>query len=369
VDDLFIESLVNGKHVAVFGASKTGKSSLIENKIGHRERLYVQCTEGFTKNDFNDAILETVYKRVKIEEEWIKSRKTLDTTKNGLNVNSAPIIAGISRNYQKQNGHLIRKKDQKKFDLSKIGDFVSLFEDQGYSRSSSKEEYLFLIIDDFHKASRSTQRWIADLAKVLYDNTRVVFVCVGIWVEETILSALCPELTGRTEDINCNVWSDKDLLEVIHEGCKHLNITFPIGFPESVVEHSQGSVFIVQEACKEACRQLGLTHGQLELVEYSKSLNAKQIVNKMIERYCNFTDIHSKLLAVDDVNTSILFVYYSMITRPSNAILNPLNMNQLQNRIQRQFRSLTFDNNFAHNACVRFAVHEYAEKFKTIFRI
>ncbi len=366
---MFLEALVNGKHVAVFGASKTGKSSLIENKIGDFERLYIQCTESFSKSDFNDALLEAVYKRVKIEEEWIQSRKTLDTTKAGLNVNSAPIIASIMRNYEKRNGYLLRTTDKKEFDLTKIGDFVSLFEDQGYSRSSPKDEYLFLIIDDFHKASRVTQRWVADLAKVLYDNTRVVVICVGIWIEETILNALCPELTGRTEDITCNVWEDDDLLEVINEGCKRLKIRFPKGFSETVVKHSKGSVFLVQEACKEACRQVGVTESFEETTILSKSLNAKNIVNGTIRKHCNFTDIHSKLLAVEGDNTKILFVYYSLITRPANSIMIPLDMGKLQKRIIKQFKNLDFGNNFAHNACVRFAVHEYADRFKTIFRI
>ncbi|MCR2833310.1 hypothetical protein [Parerythrobacter lacustris] len=352
----FIDALHARKHVSVFGASKTGKSSLIEKQVGINERLYVQCSENFTVEQFNDALLEAIYGRSDVEKLQESEVATTRTTEGGIRVNSTNILASFRQNFAKNDRTVFRITDKKIYDLDNLGDCRTLFQDISHSRDPIGDDDIFLIIDDFHKASRKTQRWLANVAKMLFDNTRVVFIFVGVWVEDKILTALCPELSGRVEDINCNIWSKDDLLQVVLNGCDRLNIRFPDGFAETVVRESNGSVYILQEACKEACKIAGIREKSADCEVITKDLNGTKIVKETALKHCNFTDVHGELLNVDRDNRSILFIYHAMISR--NAKSSPLiDMQGLQKRIETNFSDLNFDKNFSYNACVKFGAY------------
>jgi hypothetical protein len=350
IDDAFLLALEVGKHVSVFGSSKTGKSSLIEKNIGDAERLFVQCSNHWSYNDFIDAVLHAAFGRV----ETTSSFQTEETGESDAGVrftSNLPYLKGaLGAFFKKRASRVINTKDNNTYDLENPGDFVRLFSNLGYGRPGERSKSIYLIIDDFHRLKDEIQEKIAILSKMLFDNVNVVVIVVGIWAEENKLSSLCSELMGRCVDINCNIWSNENLIDVISNGCAMLNIEFPAGFAESIAKQSFGSVFIVQESCQEACRLVQIFEAQTEKVIIEKTINASEIVNNVTSSQCNFTDFHNKMTKLDGQDTIALFPYSIMLEKSGN---QSLDMESLMSIFLAKFDTFEFERHFAENSCRR----------------
>lgn len=353
VDDTFFNSLVNGKHVSLYGASKTGKSSLIEKHIGDAEKLYIQCSPNWGYGEFIDALLNAAYGRI---EQTTEVTEELRTVKE-LGIGSKKGIAGwpirLEQGFSKDHRRVVRKVDSRVYNLTNPGDFVRFFEDLGFGRSKDYADNLHVVIDDFHKLTDEAQTAVSNLAKMVFDNSNVVFICVGIWAEEQKLSSLCPELLGRCEEINCNVWSINNLELVVENGGAMLNISFPDGFGAAVAKEACGSVFIVQEACAEACRQVGIDQASTTPVKIEATINAINLVKKVANRTCNFTDFHNRIMHFcKHRNLEVMYVYKIIINQLASD-RGIYTMNRLQSKIESEYPKFQFEPSFALQACLK----------------
>jgi hypothetical protein len=351
IDDTFLAAVEVGKHVSVYGSSKTGKSSLIQKYVGDSERLCVQCAANWSYNDFIDAVLHAAFGRV--ETETLTENETGNEIDIGVRVstNLKLLQGAIGNSFKRKNNRIVRTKDNHLYDLENPGDFVRLFSDLGYGQGPEREKLIYLIIDDFHRLTETVQEAIAGLAKMLFDNANVVVIVVGIWIEENKLSSLCAELMGRCVDINCNVWPNESLIDVVDNGCQMLRIEFPPGLAEYIVKHSYSSVFIVQEACREACKIANITSAQEEHYSIDKTINAAEIVNSVTARECNFTDLHNKLMRLEGNDSIALFAYAIMIDKSGK---QSLDMDSLQAIVETKFDAYKFDRHFSENSSRRF---------------
>ena len=99
--------------------------------------------------------------------------------------------------------------------------------------------------------------------------------------------------TGRIVGVNADRWTAEELREVIAVGEKLLNICFAQTFKDAVVAGCLDSVYIVQEACYQACLAKGInfTQGQyLQEVGQDLDVNAliREVVNQQTGRYNSF---------------------------------------------------------------------------------
>jgi hypothetical protein len=350
VDDRFVSAALDGKHISIHGASKTGKSSLIEKHLPDQQKLYVQCTNRMSYASFMDELLNAAFGRSQTEiinETEVGKGIVSDI---GISLNAGKIIARSERNFEKIERTVIRHIDNKEYKLENIGDAVRLFADLGYGRSQS-DDRIFIVIDDFHRLPEDVQQDIAALSKMLFDNANVVFIVIGIWAEENKLSSLCTELMGRCVDINCNIWPKERLVEVIENGERYLNIRFPRGFGNLVAHGARGSVFIVQEVCAEACHLCGITGFQEQIFLIDQTINGSEILKSIIENNCSFTDMHNKLLSIDDQDLHCLFPYYIMV---SESPLKRVSQSKMNSLIIDKFPNLEFPSHFSYNACLAF---------------
>lgn len=352
VDDTFFNSLVNGKHVSLYGASKTGKSSLIERHIGDAEKLYIQCSPNWEYRDFIDALLNAAYGRTEQTTEVTEERRS--STKIGIDSkNIAPWPIRLEQGFSKDHHRIVRKVDSRVYNLTNPGDFVRFFKDLGFGRSKDYTDNLHVVIDDFHKLTDEAQTAVSNLAKMVFDNSNVVFICVGIWAEEQKLSSLCPELLGRCEEINCNVWSINNLELVAENGGAMLNISFPDGFGAAVAKEACGSVFIVQEACAEACRQIGVDQASSTPIKIDATINAINLVKKVANRTCNFTDFHNRIMHFcKHRNLEVLYVYKIIINQLASD-RGIYTMNRLQSKIESEYPKFEFEPGFALSASLK----------------
>lgn len=366
VDNVFIEALDDGKHVALFGASKTGKSSLLEQHVGEQEKLYLQCSHKWAFKDFVDALLNAAYGHSDTDIVPDDGTGRMVSAKTGITIDTKVIEASLKRDFTKKGQKIFRKIDKSKYVLTNHTDLVRFFQDLGYGKAAGKSSMLYIVIDDFHRLDTLTQEEVASVAKMVFDNANVVFICVGIWAEENKLSSLCSELMGRCVDVNCNLWPAQCLMEVIGKGSDLLNIEFPDGFAEAVAKSAHGSVFIVQEACAEACRHLGIREAFPTKITIDKTINADLIVKRVTERDCNFTDFHNKILALRESDYPVLYVYAAMLSLTTGA--SPaVDMTRMQQKIEELFPTKTFGRHFAHNACTQFASLARERNFGKLF--
>lgn len=112
--------------------------------------------------------------------------------------------------------------------------------------------------------SVETQKDFSVALKAFHEQSKLCFIIVGVWLEESRLTVYNGDLTGRIMGINADKWSRTELEEVISAGESLLNIAFTLEFKDSLLDGCVDAVYIVQEACHQACIKQGIYHTQAE---------------------------------------------------------------------------------------------------------
>lgn len=100
------------------------------------------------------------------------------------------------------------------------------------------------------------------------------------------------DLTGRIVAVDADKWLDAELQAVIDTGARLLNVRFTPDFKTSLLRESYGSVYIVQEACRQACIAADIIKTQPALVPIGEGIEVRQIVRQVVAqqsgRYTSF---------------------------------------------------------------------------------
>jgi hypothetical protein len=107
---------------------------------------------------------------------------------------------------------------------------------------------------------------------------------VGVWLEENRLVVFNGDLTGRLIAIDADRWTEGELRRVIEKGGKLLNVSFDSIFEGELIKESYGSVYIVQEACRQACIRAGIHHTQATTTVVGKDLVTREIVKEVVDQ-------------------------------------------------------------------------------------
>jgi hypothetical protein len=110
------------------------------------------------------------------------------------------------------------------------------------------------VIDDFHYLPRALQGTIVRALKPLvFDGQPVVIIAIphrrfdAMKVER--------EMTGRIYPMQIPVWSTEELIEIPKRGFALLETPVHVGYLHVLAEQSIGSPHLMQDFCREACRQ------------------------------------------------------------------------------------------------------------------
>lgn len=116
-----------------------------------------------------------------------------------------------------------------------------------------------VIIDDFHRLDEETKRHLADLMKTLADEggSHSKVIVLGIPNAGQSLISFGRDLANRIEIIPFEVNPEHKVDELIRKGEDALNIVLNIR--DEIVKASQGSFYIAQMLCHEACLRSGIT--------------------------------------------------------------------------------------------------------------
>ncbi|MFD2837941.1 hypothetical protein ACFS3C_19315 [Azotobacter vinelandii] len=129
--------------------------------------------------------------------------------------------------------------------------------------------------------------------KAFHEQSSLCFIIVGVWLEEGRLTVYNGDLTGRIIGVNADRWTHEELHEVISAGEAMLNICFAQSFKDTVIANSLDSVYIVQEACYQACTREGINLTQSSTrVDVGSTIDVptliREVVNQQTGRYNSF---------------------------------------------------------------------------------
>jgi hypothetical protein len=211
----------------------------------------------------------------------------------------------------------------------------------------------YIVLEDFHYLPQETQRNFAFNLKAIHENSKLVFIIIGVWRETNRLIALNGDLNNRVISINADAWSETELKEVIALGADLLNISFEESFSTELVKSCLESVYLVQEACAQVCKNYGVYRAQPKMRNIGAGQGARDIVKSIVDqqqdRYMSFLTTFSEghqhstlqmykwlLLPIilsrkNELENGLTYNYLSRIIKryhPQGAALNPGNLTQ-----------------------------------------
>jgi hypothetical protein len=281
VDDRLVENLTRQKHLVVYGSSKQGKTCLRKHCLNDSDYIVVQCSNKWTIEDVLSNILKRAGFRVDLSE-----KKTV-SGKNKILASISASVFGIGSKIEGEKEHsTTTEKETKELELdpSDVNDVIAALNSIAFDR--------YVVLEDFHYLPLETQHDFAVALKAFHEVSKYCFIIIGVWLEENRLIVYNGDLTGRVVAISADTWNANELRAVVNKGAALLNIQFDSLFVEMLIRESYNNVYIVQEACRQACIQSGVNATQPELRIIGTGMDARAIVRDVVAqqtgRYVSF---------------------------------------------------------------------------------
>lgn len=281
VDDKLKQELQAKKHIVIYGSSKQGKTCVRKHCINSENYILVQCSNRSDVSELNASIL----KRAGFE--ITQSTKKGMTGKNKILASIKASVFGIGAS---AGGEIEETKSQEhttaplEIDVDDVNDVIAALKSINFNK--------IIVLEDFHYMPFETQRDFSIALKAFHESSSIVFVIVGVWLEDNRLIVYNGDLTGRIISVNADRWKNDELERAIEKGSALLNIDFDAQFKADVVTHCLNSIYLVQEACRRACIECGITGTQVQKTTIGNNLDGKDIIAKIVNdqsaRYNSF---------------------------------------------------------------------------------
>jgi hypothetical protein len=279
VDDALVDNLTRDKHLVIFGSSKQGKTSLRKHCLKESDYIVVHCSNRWALEDLHAAILKSA------GFELTQSSTKTETGKSKIVASFKAALMGVGIGSGAEKATETARATTTtpiELDPSDVNDIIKAL--NGFDR--------YIVLEDFHYLPVEAQRDFSVALKAFHEQSKLCFIVVGVWLEEGRLTVYNGDLTGRIFGINADKWTREELGEVISTGEALLNITFTTTFKDTLIDSCLDSVYIVQEACYQACRLSNIHETREETITVGEGLDAKQIiksvVNQQTGRYHSF---------------------------------------------------------------------------------
>ena len=268
VDDKLLDMLERDKHTVIYGSSKQGKTCLRKHCIPEEDRTEVHCSNKWDLEQLMGAILKKAgYKIERSETKTITGRyKIIAKLKSGFFSGGGE--AEVERSKEKV-------RESLELDPSDVNDVIRALNNIDFDK--------YIILEDFHYMSEETQEDFAVALKAIHENSDLVFIIVGVWLEENRLISLNGDLRDRVNSVNADKWKQEKLIEVIERGEEYLNIEFDGDFKKEITDNCHESVSIVQKTCQTVCEEEGIKQTQEELQTIAEDIKAIEVVREVVD--------------------------------------------------------------------------------------
>lgn len=249
LDNELERQLRRKNHIALRGASKSGKSWLRQRKIPNS--LTVQCRFGTTVvNIFTDALSQLGIRLI-IEESSKGSfkGKIESTAQGGFDlIGKLKLKLGLETSFEDNSKEKIVWHDIN--DLRFIADLI-------------KESGRKLVIEDFHYLSLGERELLSFELKTLWDYGCFV-VIIGVWTRSNLLISLNSDLSDRIVEYSVD-WTDYELKNVLEKGAYSLKLKFSDKVRELIVSNCYKNVGLLQKLAISYLDQLKIHEEMNEL--------------------------------------------------------------------------------------------------------
>ena len=119
---------------------------------------------------------------------------------------------------------------------------------------------LVWVIEDFHKLSKDEKQKLADVIKIFVDESNEIcsgkiskIICIGAVCSPRELLSLDTNLSTRVDQIKVPLLTDKEIKEIIVNGCKLLNVGFSDRLSNNLVSYSNNIGALAHSMCYDIC--------------------------------------------------------------------------------------------------------------------
>jgi hypothetical protein len=280
IDDAFIQSLSGEKHIVIYGSSKQGKTCLRKKHLVDQDQyIFIQCSEKLNISSINKLILKKAGVSIQVSEK--KEKAGQKTVKGKIGFNLFGNKAGAETELRAGSSSEIEKKSIE-IDTEDTNDIIHILSRANFTK--------FIILDEFHFLNFKTQKDIAIALKAYHESSRIVFIIIGVWLDNNRLVVLNGNLGSRLISINVDDWDVESLMQVIDTGADLLNIEFERKLKEEIIDESFDNVNFVQEICNKICEKFRISSTQ-ELDSdgkrfyISSNFDVKEISKNVINQY------------------------------------------------------------------------------------
>ncbi len=283
VDGKFVNSLARNQHIVIYGSSKQGKTCLRKYNLKDTDYLSVTCSNQWTLAMLHSTVLKAAgYSIEGTRTQSISGDYKVNAklgTKLKLGIADIELEAGGDRG-----GGTVDEYTHTPIELdpSDVNDIIAALDAAGAPK--------FLVLEDFHYLPDETQKDFAVAMKAFHEESDYTFIVVGVWLDANRLIQHNGDLTGRVVSINADLWESSELREAVTDGEKLLNVKFDGAFIDSLIAGAYESIWIVQEACRLACDNAGVSETQAITKHISADANAliRNVVGAHSARYNGF---------------------------------------------------------------------------------
>jgi hypothetical protein len=262
VDDIFLKNLVRRQHLVIYGSSKQGKTSLIKHCLDTSDYIFVYCSNKWTLNNLYEVIL----KQAGFE---LTGTNTISTS--GQQKILAKLKAGVQEGEIEQES--LTKAPLELDSPLDTNDIIASLNAINFTK--------FIVLEDFHYLPVDTQKDFAVGLKAFHEKSKLSFIIIGVWLEKNKFSEYNRDLTGRILSINADKWEIEELKKVISHGEALLNIYFTEKFKKDLLVLCYGSVYIIQETCRQCCINDNIYSTQEKYKEVGSTAICSEIIREL----------------------------------------------------------------------------------------
>lgn len=286
VDGELVKSLTRDEHLVIYGSSKQGKTCLRKYNIKDDEYVVVTCSNKWTS-------LAQVHIAILKQAGYVVEQSTTRGTSGVMKITARAGLAakilgkGVDVSIE-GSGERGSKTDtvetRLELDPGDVNEVIEALRACDMNR--------WVVLEDFHYLPEEVQKDFAVALKAFHEASDLVFIIVGVWLQENRLIQFNGDLSGRVTTINADKWKADELLQAMMVGAALLRLEFSQRFRERLVADCYNSIFVLQEACLLACEQASLevraSNAPIVELDPDANLLIEQVVERQSARYREF---------------------------------------------------------------------------------
>lgn len=270
-----LEQLINrsiripGTQIILYGHSGGGKTTLVRNILESQNRQYIvtNCVTGTTVDELIINAFDKLNPYYKSE---VATKETSKIT-GSLKSSYISIEAGLASEVASEVSEKKVRALPIQLTFERLGQFLGAAN-------------CVWIIEDFHKVDEADKQKLSDIMKafvdIANDYDKVKIVAIGAVSTAREVVNYSPDINSRVAEINVPLLTDDEIRQVIVNGTKLLNVSFPDILTERTITYSNSLGSLCHQLCYSHCEQMGV-----EKTASKSFLIPANILNKTIEQY------------------------------------------------------------------------------------